>query len=277
MRETVEFTSGPSITQKTIVLLLGSLACISIFGALYDSAFTHLFGVGGFQEFFSLSLHGVSHLYFWQPFSYLFVLQPYGGLNSAFFLSLLFFGVIIWSLGSVLLSALGQRAFLGLYFLSGIGSGLLATAVMAITHTPQILSGPESSIFALISLWALLYPEMEVLFLFTVRLKAKWIFLTLIGVTVLTSFSQLDYVGLSNKMAGALCGYLYGSFRFGRRTKTDERPPRAKIYDIRTRAPIVNEDAFVDQMLEKISKSGEASLTPQERNRLSKISSRKRK
>lgn len=63
---------------------------------------------------------------------------------------------------------------------------------------------------------------------------------------------------------------LIGSFKGKKMT--------SKIVDIQTGQQwSSNDDAFIDSMLTKISKHGEASLTPSERRRMQNISERKMK
>ena len=46
--------------------------------------------------------------------------------------------------------------------------------------------------------------------------------------------------------------------------------PDAKIFDLKTGQAVIDDDSFMDSMLEKISKSGEQSLSKKEKKRMQK-------
>jgi len=52
-------------------------------------------------------------------------------------------------------------------------------------------------------------------------------------------------------------------------------PQHNKVVDFKTGQPILDDDQFMDAMLARISLYGESVLTPDEKNRMRKISERK--
>jgi hypothetical protein len=117
----------------------------------------------------------------------------------------------------------------------------------------------------------------------------------------LIPLSTFNWITLSFYAAAILFGYLYavmawelnGPFSWMRLIdrpfgalslllkKTGKwrlkKGKEGKIIDFQTGEPLQNDEQFVDAMLEKISKQGEASLSWKERQRLQEISKRKQK
>ncbi len=292
---------GPDTTPKAIQKLILTTCLIALFSALTEPVFTQIFGIPGLQTWLSLSWIGIHHYFIWQPLSYLFV-QSNGamGITLSFLIGLAFDMYILWIMGSAILEAVGTKPFLRLYFLSGIGAGLLALVAMYITKRYGIVAGPLSSILAIMTVWTMLNPEANLLIFFLFLLKAKWLLAGILGAILLVNVSQGDGVSLVLYLSGALLGYLYAlmawdlkspfawTHRFDRflascaekmRTgtaKAQEIGRKTKILDIQTGKPIEDDESFVDAMLTKIAKKGEKSLTWRERHRLNSISERKR-
>ncbi len=132
---------GPDATPKAIQKLILTTCVIALFSALTEPVFTQIFGIPGLQTWLSLSWIGIHHYFIWQPLSYLFV-QSNGsmGITLSFLIGLAFDMYILWIMGSAILDTVGTKPFLRLYFLSGIGAGLLALVAMYITKRYGILA-----------------------------------------------------------------------------------------------------------------------------------------
>jgi hypothetical protein len=152
--------------------------------------------------------------------------------------------------------------------------------------------------------WAMLYPEMEVLFLMVIPVPIKWLAIGIISVDLLINLSNGSFVAFASHLTAPLVGYLYaliawelrGPFEFtaafdtycnglgqSYRSKASQEQEmqdrtynQAKIFDFRTGEAVVEDDEFVDLMLNKISMYGEDSLNKKERRRLDQISEAKR-
>ena len=295
MKTTIEST--PFDTPTIIKRLLIATAAICIGSALSEPFFNAIFGTSGLQQWLSLSWYGIKNFAIWQPLTYLFV--QYTGtqiITLPFLISLLFNLYMLWITGSVVVRAVGEAPFLRFYLLCGIFVGLISLYAMKLTGQYQVLSGAWPAIFAVLTVWTFLNPDLELLFLFVFPIKAKWLFLGLFLAFFLIDLTQGLWVKLVFDLSGPFFGYLYALFAWDIRSpfpitnKLDRmllrlkgiKPP-VKIYDIKTGKavkkpqPPQDDDQFVDEMLTKISQKGANSLTRQERQRMDAISERKRK
>lgn len=283
---------SPSVIKRLLLALAG----LTLFSALSEPFVYEIFGFQGLQFWLSLSWYGIQSNAIWQPLSYLFV--QYTGssvITIPFLLTLAFNIYLIWTVGSGLVQSIGSSAFLRLFFLSALFTGLLSLFVMNLTGTQQILSGAWPAVFAMMTAWMLFNPELELLFLYLVPLKAKWIWGGIFGALFLIDLSRQDWVSMVFDLSGALFAYFYALIAWdlkspwsftnpierlvaslkGRFTRIAKGHP--KIIDFSTGEPAPDDDAFVDAMLSKISRKGPDSLTRTERQRLDAISAKRRK
>lgn len=285
---------------KSLKYLVLATCAISLFSGLFDNVFTRLMGVMGPQELLSLSWRGVSNYHFWQPVTYLFVHHGAGGLSLFFLLELFFHMYILWTMGAAVISHVGEWSFLRMYFFSGIGAGLAAVAAMYGLGHGALIVGCSPAIMAVVTVWALLFPEQELILFFSVAAKGKWIAAGLIAISLLIDLSHFAFVHMITTLAGVLLGYLYAviawevhspfgwtrsidralsDFGYRWRHRSDAKQnmvhtiyKKAKVFDFRTGEAILDDDEFMDAMLEKVSKFGEDSLTRKEFSRMQQIS-----
>lgn len=300
----------PRNTSKTLVFLIGCLTTISIFSSLIDGIFVYFFNMNGPQTLLSLSWYGLSQGYIWQPISYLFVLSSgNAGMSLGFFLELLFSIYIIWIMGSNLIARIGSSPFFRFYFITGSLVGLFTIILMPVIHQYTALAGPTSSLIAIITVWTMLLPESELLLFFMLPFKAKWLFTSMLGILLLIHLSHFNLIFFFYDLFSVLAGYLYATLvwelkspfeitsrvdelfislgkkirllKIRGRSLSESAHPSAdresKIYDFHTGNPVLDDDAFMDQILDKISKFGERSLSWSERSRMHKISEKKSK
>lgn len=304
---------GPVVTPPTIKHLIIWTCVLAILSAIIQLLFDQFELSPGPLQLFSLSWWGINNLYLWQPLSFLFV-QPYSPSGITFFslISLFFTMYMLWVLGTTIYELVGKRSFLRFYFFCGITAGILALFMMPLTGKYGMLAGPAPAILALLTAWSMAYPESEVLLFFLIPIKAKWIMVGLVGAILLITFSQWDIANLFLYIFAIFLGYAYACLAWGwhspfpltqridsalaatglklrryasipkwlkfdkSKTSSPSSSPD-KMIDINTGAPLINDDLFIDQMLAKISKHGERSLSWSERRRMQHISERKRK
>lgn len=304
---------GPIVTPTTIKHLVLWTCVLAVLSAVIQLIFDQ-FGLSpGPLQLLSLSWWGINHLYLWQPLSFLFV-QPYSPSGITFFslVSLFFTMYLLWILGTSIYKLVGKGAFLRFYFFCGISAGILALFMIPLTGQYGMLAGPAPAILALLTAWSMAYPESEVLLFFLIPVKAKWIMVGSVGAILLITFSQWDIANLILYVLAIFLGYAYACLAWGWRSpftltqridsilaaaglklrryisipqwlkfvkskNSSVSPAPGKIIDINTGVPLANDDLFIDQMLAKISKHGERSLSWSERHRMQQISARKRK
>ncbi|MDF2577825.1 MAG: hypothetical protein K0S74_1309 [Chlamydiales bacterium] len=284
-----------SIIQK----IVAATAIVSVVGALFHSMHWTLFGHYTFEELFGLSAEGIGQFWLWQPISHLFFEMTTLGLSLTFFIYLLLNLYIISFVGLNIANEVGPRDFLKLYFTSGLLAGGSVLFTNFLLGTDQIFFGNIAPLYMLITLWCMLAPENELLFLFVFTVRLKWLWAALLGVQFLLAIPTRDISGLIAVLSGTMVGYTYGIFQLNLtgpfsythsietrfknfvsllflRPHSQVVVTKAKIYDFKTGEAILNDDQFMDEVLDKISKHGEKSVTWSERQRMEQISRRKR-
>ena len=199
--------------------------------------------------------------YLWQLVTYLFL---HGG---AF--HLLFNLFTLWMFGRELEGLWGQREFLKYYFLCGIGAGILTVLLTWNSTVPTI--GASGAIFGVLLAYGLAFPDRQVLLWFIFPIKAKHLIWLFAGLELLASFSYTsDGIGHFAHLGGMLFGFLYlrGGRLYARLNPPKE--PRFRVIETKPKRPGLEEE--VDRILEKISKLGVESLTPEERATLDEAS-----
>jgi hypothetical protein len=138
----------------------------------------------------------------------------------------------------------------------------------------------------------MLYQGSHLLFL-GLPYKAHWIIVGLIGITLFLDITSNNWLSAATLMASSLFSYLFtliawreqGPFAILRpfergllRLLERKKEPyhHTKIYDIQSGSPILDDNQFMDAMLDRISRHGEDSLTSEEKKRMRLISARKK-
>ena len=235
----------------------------------------------------ALSRVGIEHLFLWQLISYCFVVK--GPVSVAFFLSLFFDMYLLWMFGTHLIERSRARLFFTLYF----GAVLLGGA-SALLFPNGYLAGSTNGVYAILVAWMLLNQNSKLLLFFALPFKSQWLILGLLGMTLLIDLSNAYWAGAVSLAVASVYSYLFtlvvwkepGPFFFLRRyekklfqflekRKKHEKYASSKIFDIRSGEPILDDDQFMDAMLDRISRHGESSLTTAEKKRMKEISKRK--
>lgn len=289
-------------TPKTITALIFIISLATVCSAALEPLFVNIFKIYGPQEFFGLSWWGLSHYYLWQPLTCLFLQSETNGINITFLIALTFNMYLLWLFGSNLIEAYGTGPFLRLFFISGILASLAALMITPANRYFHVIAGIAPSLLAIFVAWAILHRDTQLLLFFLIPIKAKWLLAAVILFAILIPLSELDLVRFVYYFIGILVGYLYSTIAWQKQTpfnfmeKGDDffivfgrimrskirrlfssKKEESKIVDIQTGKTVLDDDAFIDAMLAKISRHGEKSLSWQERDRLQKISERKMK
>lgn len=213
----------------------------------------------------------------WTVLTYMFL---HGGLSHLFFnmLALFFFG-------SRLEDRLGSRAFLGLYFTSGIMGALLS-----VIFTPHAaIIGASGAVFGVMLGFAWFWPRDQILIWGVFPIEARWLIVLTTALALWGGFSR-GGGGIAHfaHLGGFVGGYLFlrllarrsGSERFRRaslpvapRLETSSGAFERWKKIRREQLHEVNRDEL-DRILDKISAAGIGSLTPGEREFLDRFSAR---
>ncbi len=261
-------TNAPVPREKSVVVKL-IIANVVVFVLQMLSGDQEPGKVGWVSYYFGLSRDGLASGYLWQMVTYMFL--------HAGVLHILANMLIIYFAGRFVERILGPRKFLTVYFIGGILGGLAQIA-----FSPAYLVGASAAGFAILIVFTAIVPEMQItmllFFIIPVRLKAKYLALGAFAVSLMfTVFPPGDNVGHLAHLVGCISGWVYakflgyGSMLPGREVWDKFRGPPGgpKPPPVRdARFTMVDKD--IDAILDKISKHGMQSLTPEERQMLEK-------
>ena len=153
----------------------------------------------------------------WQVVSYMFM---HGGFWHLFFnmYSLYIFGMAVERI-------LGQKKYLILYFLAGLGAAAAQLGVQALDPAIQSVPtvGASGCIYGIIVAFAMIFPEARLTLIFPpVTLSAKWMAIIFIGIELITGITGTQ-AGVAHfaHLGGALIGWLLIWWWFKRPKKDD--------------------------------------------------------
>jgi len=279
------FFVGPHHTPKTIKWLIIFTIVATLISPIATYFLEHYVHIPGPSAWFSLSLFGIKQGWLWQPLTYFFLQTAGVGISISLLISLFFHMFLLWFAGSEVLFRFGAKNFILLYFSAGLFSGCLATCALFLFSSQAVLFGSGPPIYALLIVWAMLYPELELFFFFFIRLKAKWLVGIYLLIALLINLSNGAFISFLADLAGILWGFAAGrliwklpnpyplNLEFSKKAAQKRKHNEDKIIDI----SVIQEkdDAFMERMLDKVAKEGESSLTQRERERMKKISEKK--
>lgn len=200
----------------------------------------------------------------WTLISYMFVHYDLMHLLSNMF--------ILYLIGNVYASLVGSTNFWKLYILGGLAGGILfliTALIPGFYQQASSLIGASASVLAIVTYSALIAPNYEVNLLILGRIKLKWLAL---GIVILSTVLDLN-MNTGGKVAhlgGIIAGYAFFKLRnisFAAKVPRGNRKSANKMYVVQQDSPAVKQEQ-IDSILDKISKSGYASLTQKEKDYL---------
>ena len=208
------FFSSSNFPEGVKWLLISNTA---IFVAMFLFARDELL-LRGIFEWLALSpVNVIKNFRIWQLGTYLFL---HGGMQH-----LLFNMLTLWWFGATLERDWGTRRFLKYYFLCGIVAGLCDVTVNALLgnwYTSTI--GASGAIYGVLLAFGVLYPDVNILFLFIFPIQAKYFVMIVGAIALLGSLSSANS-SVSNvaHLGGMIFGLIYLKVRF----------PRWDMYEVR--------------------------------------------
>lgn len=236
-------------------------------------------------EWFALSYPQIEDMKIWTLFSYALLHSTSGIFHILGNMLGLFF------IGRILEPVIGARPLLLLYIFGALLGGVL----FLLLHIDQntVVVGASSSVMALLSLFCLMYPKERVtlllFFVIPMNVQPKWILRLLLAYSLfgvvyyefLAYESHLFAIAHSAHLGGILAGFLYHLWmqKVRRRStqsnasaattieppawfKAKKKTASTQNYVVNRRASLANE---VDRILDKINRSGFASLSTSEK------------
>lgn len=220
----------------------------------------------------------------------------------------LFFNMLIlyWA-GQRLEQVYGSREFVLFYLLSGIGANVIYLAVQFVQFAGQIPAtsalGASGAVTATMILFACHFPHQQVRVWFILPMPIWLLAVLYVGFETIAGMGEIrgkqDGIGHFAHLGGALIGFLYykTGIQFGamfRRRESTRVQPRLRVHappveeeyerprepvgapveapPRPAKAPDEQLEAKLDAILEKVSKHGKESLTPEERELLMRAS-----
>jgi membrane associated rhomboid family serine protease len=190
---------------------------------------------------------------------------------------------VLWVFGVDVERLYGRERFMRLYLSLVVSSGLAWLVIQQLSKSNIGVIGASGAIMGIMAIYILNYPHRTFLFYFVIPVPAWLLGILYVGADFYGVMSPGDNVAHGAHIAGALFGLLYVrtgwhlfSFlptrwakwaKFGGpklRLRSDDDEPRTQR-EVQMR---------VDEILEKISREGESSLTPDERRELEDLSRR---
>jgi membrane associated rhomboid family serine protease len=232
-------------------------------------------GIFVFEFLFRLNLAYVFGLvpanfwrgHIWQPITYMFL---HGGMFH-----LLINMFILWMFGTTLESTWRSRRFIKFYFICGVGAGLLNSVMTPNTVIPTV--GASGAIYGLLMAFGILFPEQIILIWGIFPVKAKF-FVVGIGIIELMAALGTSDSGIAHfaHLGGMLFGLVYmkwDDWRFKLEKWQHEQKRRRHlkvVWDRERERELLQR--HVDELLDKISRSGLESLSEEERQDLKEAS-----
>ncbi len=230
--------------------------------------------------------------------SYAVVFQPWRVITYMFLHSTqsiwhyLFNMLMLWWIGSPVEQQIGPRNFTTLYLGSGI-CGALVDVILTLFGYPTLVIGASGAVYGIMVAFAFLNPRIPVSFFFLPPIEARY----LVGGFILLNVLFLgagDNVARIVHLGGALGGYLLMKARANgtdlslvpryfeylymkfkpKGSPSSSKKPKNKKMSIVSDAEIIEEvdQSELDEILEKISKSGYDSLSKEEKRKLFELS-----
>jgi membrane associated rhomboid family serine protease len=277
------FFLRPHKTPASIKWLIWITCCVTLISPILTYFFASTWQLPGPSAWLGLSLDGLKHGWLWQPLTYFFLHTAGIGISFSLLISLFFHMFLLWFAGSEIALRFGNRQLLFFYLGGGVAAGVVAAALMYAFSSNSVLVGSTPAVYALITLWSMMFPELELFFFFFIRIKAKWLVLLFLGLSLLSDLSYGDFISFFADCVGIAWGFLIGHFVWKLKNpfplnldlpSKKKRPGKGHIIDIT--AFHESDEDFMDRMLEKIANKGENSLSPREKSRMDSISKKKR-
>ena len=223
------YFSPTALALAGVCFFVYSMTAIASHVDFYGHSFTE-----AIYPLFELNWTLLTHGFYWQPVTYMF-------LHEGWF-HLFFNTMILLLFGSGVEAEVGGKRFSGIFFFGGIIGGLGWLAVLALSPylpdlpntagwVPQWMRtflpmatgmetlangrciGASGGVFSLIGAYAAIFPKRQVyvwVIFFPLRMSARWLAIMLGLLTVVEVVFIQAHVAYAAHVVGCLAGYLYG-------------------------------------------------------------------
>lgn len=279
MLRSTNFRIGGFFTPvvKKLMIINGAVFLLQqIMGYIAPGFIEHTFGLNHQGLVFEFKL--------WQVFTYMFL---HGG-----WMHIIFNLLGLWMFAGELELLWGGRQFLRYYLITGTGAGIfiaLMNYFIASTYGENALMpyhpttiGASGAIYGILLAYGLIWPNREVLLYFIVPVKMKYLLLfyglfEFFGTISMNTAGNVSHIG---HLGGLFTGFIY-IYMQGKQKKSGASSPARKKgfiseffkkYRLKRKKRDIEEriraKMIIDNLLEKIAKSGMSSLSEYEKKQL---------
>lgn len=188
--------------------------------------------------------------------------------------------LVLFFLGRPIEYRLGKVEFLKFYLVAIVFAGIVFVLVRLATGLPSATVGASGAVTAVVMLFVFYYPK-EILYLFGVVPIPAWVLgVALVVMDLSRSFNPESQIAWEAHLGGALFAFLY--YKLGLRfdwlpLEKWKLPNRSRLKIHRPGEVDPKLQRQADELLDKIAKQGEESLTGRERKILNRYSKEIRK
>jgi membrane associated rhomboid family serine protease len=146
----------------------------------------------------------VKDFFVWQLVTYAFLHQGFG--------HIIWNMLALWMFGADIERIWGTRRFVQFYFFCAVGAGICVVIANYILPWGNIgipTIGSSGAIFGILIVYALMFPDREILFGFLIPIKVKYFVMIVGGVAFLSSWDVNTGVSNFAHLGGLLFGYLF--------------------------------------------------------------------
>ncbi|MDX2127948.1 MAG: rhomboid family intramembrane serine protease [Chloroherpetonaceae bacterium] len=196
----------------------------------------------------------------WQPVSYLFL---HGGLGHIFFNML-----ALWMFGMEIENYWGTRQFTIYYFTCGVGAALINLIATYGSGTPTV--GASGAVYGVLLAFGMMFPERYIYLYFLLPIKAKYFVMIYIAFEFIGTFNTNSTVAHFAHLGGMIVGYIYikvmqGEFPLQNWIERTFAESTLSSNKQSTRDIKRAQQERVDEILDKISRTGYESLSAEEK------------
>jgi membrane associated rhomboid family serine protease len=118
----------------------------------------------------------------------------------------------LWMFGAELERIWGTRRFIRFYFFCAVGAGIcvvIANYVLPWGNPNIATIGSSGAIFGILLVYAMLFPDREILWAFLIPIKVKYFVMIIGAMAFMSSFQANSGVSNFAHLGGLLFGYLF--------------------------------------------------------------------
>ncbi len=259
------------VLSQIIIINVAIFLTINLVGNL-----SHLY----LTPYLAMPIGGMAFLYkFWTIFTYMFTHE---NLGHVFWNMLLFYFT-----SQIFFTILGQKKMLYVYVMSGISGGaliLILGLLFPASFGHSMLFGASAAVLGVGAVMAIYSPNYRVYLFGILEMPYKYFYLLTFGLSTIIDLS-VNTGGKISHIGGALFGVLYGYYLkkgidLFNLDLFSARKKKLKVVSNNTRSGYSstkydNSEQVMNEILDKISKSGYDSLTKKEKDELFKLSQKK--